>query len=185
MIGNVTTIGKCCFALAAAGLSFAAQGAAQAQMPQIPTIQTCTPRATATADGATVKIDSRADSVSGGVFTLVFKITCNPTTGYPTGTVQIKVDMSDSTVKGEVISTALHQLAATGKHTPTAYASGWCKAEGVVGCRFWLMVADNNAAGETRDRDIASFLILDANGHRMAYGTGPVISGKINVKPAP
>jgi hypothetical protein len=185
MIGNVTTIGKCCFALSVAGLLFAAPGAARAQMPQIPTIQTCTERAFAYADGATVKIDSRAGGGFSGVFTLVLKITCNPATGYPTGTVQIKVDMSDSTVEGEVISTALHQLAATGKHTPTAYASGWCKAERVVGCRFWLMVADNNPSGEARTTDIASFLILDGKGNRMAYGSGPVISGDIKVSPAP
>ena len=185
MIGNVTTIGKCCFALSVAGLSFAAPGAARAQMPQIPTIQTCTQRAFAYADGTTVKIDSRAGGGFSGTFTLDFKIQCNPATGYPAGSIRFAINMNDSPFTGTASSTAIHQLAATGKATPTAYASGWCEAKGVLGCRFWLMVADNNASGKTRDRDIASFLILDANGHRMAYGSGPVISGNIKVSPAP
>lgn len=178
-------IGKWCFALSAAGLFFAASGAAQAQMPQIPTIQTCTLGATAYANAATVQIDSRAGGGFSGEFRLDFKIECNPATGYPAGSIRFGIKMSDSTIIGTASSTAIHQLAATGKHTPTAYASGWCEAKGVVGCRFWLMAADNNASGATKDRDIASFLILDGKGNRMAYGTGPVVSGDIKVSPAP
>lgn len=178
-------VGKWYVTLSTIGLFFAALGAAQAQMPQIPTLQTCTQDAFASADGAAVKIDSRASGGLSGTFILNFKITCSPTAGYPDGSVQVMIDMNDSTIVGEAISTALHQLAATGRVTPTAYISGWCKAKGVVGCRFWLMVADNNASGKTKDRDIASILILDANGNRMAYGTGPVIRGDIKVKPAP
>lgn len=178
-------VGKWCFALSAAGLFFAAPGAAQAQMPQIPTLQTCTQKANVNSEAATVKIDSRAGGGFSGEFTLILKIECDPATGYPTGMVRFKIDMSDSPIKGGVVSTAVHQLAAVGKHTPTAYASGWCKAEDVLGCRFWLMVADNNFSGDTKDRDVASILILDAKGQRMAHGTGPVVSGNIDVKPAP
>lgn len=178
-------VARSCFALLAAGLLFAATGTARAQMPQIPTLQTCTKDAAVSSKEATVRIDSRAGGGFSGEFTLYLRLSCDAKTGYPTGTVKFDIDMTDSVIKGDVASTAVHQLAATGELTPTAYASGWCEAEKILGCRFWLMVADNNASGKTKDQDIASFLILDADGKRMAYGTGPVVSGDIKVKPAP
>ena len=40
---------------------------------------------------------------------------------------------------------------------------------------------DNFVNGKTPD--IVSFLVLDAKGNRIAYGTGPVIHGQVTVAP--
>ena len=53
-----------------------------------------------------------------------------------------------------------------------------------VGCRYWLMLADNKRASEKETPDVSSFLIFDSNGKRVAYGTGPVIKGDVAIMPS-
>jgi len=74
-------------------------------------------------------------------------------------------------------------MTSTGKHTPTLYVNGRCKAEGVRGCRYWLMIANNKKAQGPGTPDVASFLVFDGTGKRVAYGTGPLADGDLEVAP--
>ncbi len=154
---------------------------AGAQQPQIPTLQVC--NQTQLTGSGTVNIARRSDAVHSGVFKVEVKVACNPSgTGYPDGRLVISVDMSDS-FKGTIASTTIEQLTSTGKHTPTAYLSGRCKADGIAGCRFWLMVADNKGANAKVTPDVVGFLVFNGVGKRVAYGTGPVAKGDYKVSP--
>lgn len=155
--------------------------ALQAQQPQIPTLQVC--NKTVASGSALVKIAKRQDGLHTGSFKISLDLSCDPAgTGYPTGSVQITgLSMSDSIVQGAITSTSLEQVTTTGKHTPTLYLNGRCKAASAPGCRFWLLVADNKPAGGSGTPDIVSFLVFDATGKRVAYGTGPVADGDLQV----
>ena len=162
----------------------AAATSVQAQQPQIPTLQVC--NMTKVQGKAVVKIQSRQDAFHAGAFRVAIEVRCDPTgLPYPAGAVEISIDMSDSTVQGLVTSIDIEQLTSTGKHSPTAYLSGRCKAERAPGCRFWLTLADNKPAGQGETPDVVGFLIFDGNGTRVAYGTGPVVEGDITVAPTP
>ena len=106
---------------------------------------------------------------------------------YPTGGVRIDVDLSDS-FKGSAESTSIEQVNSFGKHTPTSVITGRCRVAlqepgtAPVGCRFWLLIANNKKAGEQGTPDIAGFVVYDRNGNRVAYGTGP-LEGDIEVSP--
>ena len=135
---------------------------------------------------AQVFIQRRQDANHTGVFSVRGTLTFNPATdNYPSGTMQIKVDLSDS-AKGVFVVKTVEQLDTTGKHTPTAYATGRCAADVDVrafGCRYWLMFADNKREREEQTPDVISFLVYDRNGKRVAYGTGPVARGDVTVAP--
>jgi len=159
----------------------------QAQQPQIPTLQVC--NQTLVTGGGLVKIVSRADAGHSGTFKVEVETKCD-VSGYPTGIVRIiGLSMSDSIVQGQITSTLIEQLTSTGKHTPTAYINGRCNAQApagaapIVGCRFWIMFADNKVATAPQTADVVSFLVFDGNGKRIAYGTGPVVEGDIKVAP--
>lgn len=172
-----------------------------AQKPQIPTLQVC--NYTNVTGKAMVEIVKRKDRCHSGTFQLVIEsgnpLRCDSATGYPTGAFRIaNISMSDSTVNGDIYSTTIDQVTTTGKHTPTVYLSGKCKAKmekdkcGVLstlelkGCRYWLMIADNKLMSEEEGTpDIISFLVVDKDGRRIAYGTGPVVEGDIDVADTP
>jgi len=155
---------------------------AAAQQPQIPTIQTC--NGTGARGKAIVKIDTRADAQHQGTFEIGIELKCDAG-GYPSGLVELsQVNMSDSIVQGTIVSTTIDQLTSTGKHTPTLYVNGRCRADGAPGCRFWLLIANNRPANTDKGTpDIVSFLVLNGSGHRVAYGTGPVVRGNLEVAP--
>ena len=168
------------FGLAVAMLMVGASPSVHAQQPQIPTLQVCNP--TKVAGGAAIVIQSRADAAHSGTFKIEIKLTCDPDgSGYPSGGFRLVVDMSDSMIAGTIASTSLEQVTTTGKHSPTAYLNGRCKAENVRGCRFWLMLADNKNANAKGTPDVVGFLIFNGAGNRVAYGTGPVMDGDIEV----
>ena len=148
---------------------------ASAQQPQIPTLQVCNDSA---AGGfGVVKLGNRADAAHSGSFQFRFKVGCD-VPGYPSGIVELRIDMSDSTIQGSVRSTSIEQLTTTGKHTPTAYLNGRCEAQDVKGCRFWMMVVNNGL-----EQDVVGFLIMDGQGNRVAYGTGQLRTGSVSVAP--
>jgi hypothetical protein len=155
---------------------------AQAQQPQIPTLQVCND--TAAKGRASVKIAARADAQHQGTFDIAVELKCDASNpSYPAGTVQItNLSMTDSVVQGGLASTLIEQLTSTGKHTPTLYASGRCRADGVIGCRFWLLIADNRQ-GDAKGPDVVSFLVFNGVGQRVAYGTGPIVQGDIQIAP--
>lgn len=163
-------------------LTFAMFKAALAQQPQVPTLQVC--NETLIQGKAIVKIVSRADASHSGTFTITIEVKCNREVngGYPAGAFQIgNLSMSDSIAQGAIASMSLEQVTSTGKHTPTAYVNGRCKADRVVGCRFWLMLADNKKPNQRGTPDVVSFLVFNSTGQRVAYGTGPVLEGDIQV----
>jgi hypothetical protein len=159
-----------------------AAGSALAQQPQIPTLQVC--NATAAHGEGGVKIASRTDVGHTGTFHVRLDVKCDPADGYPAGTLTIAaISMSDSIFQGTLTATSIEQMTSTGKHTPTLYVNGRCQAQGVRGCRYWLMIADNKRANVAGTPDVASFLVFDGTGKRVAYGTGPLADGDLTVAP--
>ena len=172
-----------------------------AQKPQVPTLQVC--NYTNVTGKAKVEIIKRKDRCHSGTFELLIKsdnpLRCDSATGYPAGAFQLaNISMSDSTVNGDIYSTTIDQVTTTGKHTPTVYSSGKCKVKmerdkcGVLstlelkGCRYWLMIVDNKMKAEEKGTpDIIGFLVVDKDGRRVAYGTGPVLAGDIDVADTP
>jgi hypothetical protein len=132
---------------------------------------------------AAVEILSRVDAIHSGVFKIGIEVRCDPAgLPYPNGGLRIDVDMSDSLVQGTIIGETIDQLTSTGKHSPTAYLAGRCRAEEVSGCRYWLMLADNSRE-QGGTPDVVGFLVFDGTGTRVAYGTGSVVDGDIIVAP--
>lgn len=138
--------------------------------------------------GGDVFIQSRKDAVSSGVFSVELNVHFDPgADDYPTGSLSIKVDLSDS-VKGAFKAASIELINSYGKHNPTIYLTGRCNVEtaGQVpkGCRYWLMIASNKKAAEPEGTpDIVGFAIHDRTGARIAYGTGPVKSGDFDILP--
>ncbi len=159
--------------------------AAWAQQPQIPTLQVCDE--TQVQGRALVKIQSRADASHSGSFKIAIEVKCNreANNGYPAGVITItELSMTDSLAQGTIGTLSLEQVTSTGKHTPTVYINGRCRADHVIGCRFWLMIADNKKADDRGTPDVVSFLVFNSLGQRVAYGTGAVADGDIQVVPA-
>lgn len=156
---------------------------AYAQQPQIPTLQVC--NQTVVKGKATVQMAARRDTSHSGTFEINVDLLCNPDTGYPSGSVVIqKLSMTDSVLQGSLSSTSIEQLTSTGRATPIAYLNGRCTADGIRGCKFWMMLTDNKKAGAKElTPDIVSFLVFDQAGKRVAHGTGVVTEGDITVAP--
>jgi hypothetical protein len=139
---------------------------------------------------ATVLIQSRADIVShSGTFTIKVDLQFNPASDdYPTGTIKITVDLSDS-IKATFASTSIELVNSFGKHNPTAIFTGRCKVvlgENAVepkGCKYWVIIADNKSENMIGTPTIVGFVITDRAGVRSAYGMGPVKSGDLRVDP--
>jgi len=178
--------------LMAAPLCLAMLGAittANAQQPQIPTLQVC--NQTLVQGTGTVTIHARQDVSHTGSFSVSVKLTCDPNSGYPVGSLTIGgISMNDSLVEGTIVATTFEQLTSTGRVTPTAYLNGRCSVDSsagaIPGCRYWILFADNNPTPTAPGTpDVVSFLVFNKAGQRVAYGTGPLASGHISVAPTP
>ena len=162
---------------------FLAANGAMAQQAQIPSLQVC--NETAVEGEGMVHLDQRQDTGHSGNFWIRIQLRCDPGgRGYPVGNVALEIDLSDSKLV-YLESEEFEQVTTTGKHTPTAYMNGRCRAYDesgrmVEGCRFWLMVADN---GREKTPDVVGFLAFDGKGNRISYGTGPLVEGNIFVAP--
>src|SRR3954451_11960787 len=104
--------------------------------------------------GRVAILPRRKDAVHTGVFGVKIEVVFDPAVNdYPTGSVRIDVDLSDS-FKGAADSTLIEQVNTFGKHTPTAVVTGRCRVSlqesgtAPVGCRFWLLIANNKKKGE-------------------------------------
>lgn len=154
---------------------------------QIPNLHTS--NRTAVKVSAVVFIARRKDLVHSGEFTVRGSLSFNPTIdAYPSGSMTIETDLSDTVAGGVAtfVVKTVEQLDTMGKHTPTVFATGRCSADTgakTIGCRYWLMMADNKRVREEQTPDVISFLIYDRNGKRVAYGTGPVAKGDVVVTP--
>jgi hypothetical protein len=166
-----------------------------AQQPQIPTLQVCNPTRVKSTDKVLVRIESRKDTSHDGTFVVsidpqnLIGIDAN---GYPVGKLIISsIDMTDSAIQGDITITSIDQVTTTGRDTPTTFLSGRCKAAKLeTGGRIWMMFVDNKNVAKIKlpdfiraqtAPDIISFLVFDKNGKRVAYGTGPVVSGNITI----
>jgi hypothetical protein len=200
---NVRSFARVAVGILAAASLYAAPSIAQ--QVQIPTLQVCN-FTKIVANNALVHVDSRMPFGFLGNFTLSGRLMCDPAgpSPYPTGALSILgVNMNDSAILGNIMLTTFEQVASTGGlnpstgvpvpggATPTAWVNGRCRAGDAAGapripCHYWLMVVDNKrddpVAGQTSD--IVSFLVLGADGKRLAYGTGPVVQGAVSVAPA-
>jgi hypothetical protein len=128
----------------------------------------------------------RQDAIHTGIFSVEVRVGFDPgADDYPSGSVRIDVDLSDS-FKGSATSTTIEQVNSFGKHTPTSVITGRCKVAleetgtAPVGCRFWLLIANNKKPSEPGTPDIVGFVVYDRHGNRVAYGTGP-LQGDIEV----
>src|SRR5882757_1827079 len=131
----------------------------------------------------------RKDIAHSGIFVVKVDVVFDPAVNdYPTGGVRIDVDLSDS-FKGSAESTSIEQVNSFGKHTPTSVITGRCRVAlqetgtAPVGCRFWLLIANNKKPTEPGTPDVVGFVVYDRNGNRVAYGTGP-LEGDIEVSPS-
>lgn len=146
-------------------------------------------RSKITGSGKVSLVTHRKDVNHSGLFKVTVTVAFDPTVDdYPAGTVKIEVDLDDSfSHAGTATSTTIEQVNTHGKHTPTAVITGRCKvtAEGkqLKGCRFWILIADNKKAAEEGTPDVVSFMVYDRTGTRIAYGTGPLVSGDIEISP--
>jgi len=154
---------------------------------QIPNLHTSN-KTKAVVKAAKVFIGCRKDALHTGTFTVRGQLTFDPATdAYPGGSLVILVDLSDS-AKGAFNIKTVEQLDTTGKHSPTVYATGRCSADSdqkARGLRYWLMLVDNNYKVVPESPDVISFLIYDNVGKRVAYGTGPVMSGDLKILSVP
>ena len=158
---------------------------ALAQQPQIPTLQVC--NGTKANGKASVHLTARQDAAHTGDFTIHLDgVGCDPINGdgFPAGSIGLDLSLSDSSATN-VTATSIEQLTTTGKHTPTMYLNGRCKAttsNGTVPCHYWLILVNNKpATSNTGTPDVVGFLVVDKTGKRITYGTGPVRAGDIDI----
>ncbi len=139
---------------------------------------------------ALIFIARRKDALHSGEFEIKINASFDALVNdYPIGAFSLRTDLSDS-VKAIFTSTSVELVNSFGKHTPVIYLTGRCSvklledSERPVGCRYWLMIADNRRDEQRATPDIVGFAITDRKGNRVAYGTGPVVKGDIVVAPA-
>ena len=130
--------------------------------------------------GKVALLPNRKDALHSGIFSVKVDVAFDPAVNdYPVGAVRIGVDLSDS-FKGSADATSIEQVNSFGKHTPTSVITGRCKVNleeagtAPLGCRFWLLIANNKTPGQQGTADVVGFVIYDRNGNRVAYGTGPL-----------
>jgi hypothetical protein len=175
-------------------LPLAACAILSAQVPQIPTLQVCNlgPNMTVkSTQPAKVTMQSRLDNIGHtGTFIVNVSMSCD-SNGFPAGMLNITgISMTDSSVQGTIQATTFEQLTSTGMASPTAYMNGRCVLATSAGgpstaCHYWIMFVDNKQpltpVPVPTTPDIISFLVVDKSGKRIAYGTGPVTAGNLDI----
>lgn len=131
-------------------------------------------------------IQSRKDPASTGIFTVRLDVHFDPAVDlYPVGTLTIKTNLTDS-AKGTFVATSIDLINSHGRDNPTVFLTGRCNDDiqpDAKGCRYWLMIANNKKANQPGTADVVGFAVHDNNGNRIAYGTGPVLTGDFEVMP--
>ena len=154
-----------------------------AQQLPIPQLQTC--KNQYVGGKATGFIASRKDESHTGEFGIAVDVRCRQgQIERGIGTLSIDAfNLNDTQVRHRISVDHLDQLTSVGKAaTPTVFLSGTCTVdrEDVPGCRFWLMLVDNGS-NMTEAPDIIGFLVIDGTGKRIAYGTGTLKAGEIQI----
>jgi len=201
-MNKLTTLG-----VFAGFLPLMAQPASSVAPPQIPTLQVCnldlpSGMGMVSSSGAPqVHIPSRMLGGFTGNVHITVNAGCDPSTGFPVGTVTLNPLSMNDTLPGLVSISSVHidQITSTGLVNPTAYMSGQCMAQiassgGTVvnqPCHFWIMFVSGttNSTNNVPGPDIVSFLVF-ANtgthaGQRIAYATGSVTAGTGTIQVTP
>ena len=139
---------------------------------------------------ARIFIQSRKDGAHAGTFDI--KIDVHFDSGvdeYPVlGTLVISTQLNDTSgpALNTFSATTVELVNSYGKYNPTIYITGRCKStfQEFKGCRYWVLIANNKGSDAQGTPDIVGFAIVDRNGNRLAYGTGPVQLGDLEVTPA-
>jgi hypothetical protein len=139
--------------------------------------------------GNVALLPNRKDATHTGIFGVKVDVSFDPgSDNYPVGAVRIDVDLTDS-FKGKADSTSIEQVNTFGKHTPTSVITGRCMVTlsttgtAPLGCRFWLLIANNKTPSQQGTADVVGFVVYDRSGNRVAYGTGP-LQGDMEVSPS-
>lgn len=153
-----------------------------AQTVSIPTLQVCN---TGHASGSAQVYLSRRDNIntSGTIDITAIDVGCDSQSSnpYPSGTITMRFSLSDASISDMQV-TLIEQMTSVGKHTPTTFMNGRCKANGgTIPCHFWLMLADNHSSAIDTPADVLSVLVVSNMGSTLAYGTGPIRSGELTV----
>jgi hypothetical protein len=166
--------------LLCASVMFLTGGGLFSQQLQVP--PTIVPNETAIKAGGTVTIVSRKDIQHSGKFKFSVGGSYNPVTdAYPSGTVKLSIDLSDTQLNGivtvSVPNLGIMQLTSIGKHTPTVFLYARCDYGENAKGYLWMMLVDNKKPEDAKTSDIVQFVLLDKFGKRIAYGCGPVDAG--------
>lgn len=150
----------------------------QAQELGYPNIKACNNQYVG---GKTIgSIANRMDENHSGKFQISFDVRCS------NGTISVNnleihaANLTDTLLEGSVSTFEVDQVSSFGSAVaPTAFLIGPCKSfdDDINGCRFWMMVVDNGDSN-----DIVSFLVVDEEGTRLAYGTGIVTEGDARIE---
>ncbi len=154
----------------------------EAQPVMVPTLQVCNfGRASGTGQ---VFLSRRQDINSAGTIDItVGDVRCEPQSSspYPTGSISMRFSLSESLIS-DMRSTLIEQMTTFGKHTTTTIMNGRCTANsGTIPCHFWLLLSNNKWNSVDSPMDVISVLVVDKNGNKLTYGTGPLISGSLDV----
>jgi len=131
----------------------------------------------------TVSIPNRKSPPITGEFSIKIDVKFDPAVDlYPTGNVFIKASLTDS-AETDFKSTEIQMVNSFGKHSPTIVLTGRCESpnKDLKGLHFWLLIASNGKDGNSPD--VVSFVVQDNRGQRVAYGTGALVKGNIEVAP--
>src|SRR4051812_38658024 len=98
---------------------------------------------------AEVFILARQSGAITGTFRVEINATFDPLAAdYPSGTVIIRPNMTDS-ANGVYTATSIELINSFGRDTPVAFLTGRCRAEVAggaappIGCKYWIMLANN------------------------------------------
>jgi hypothetical protein len=136
---------------------------------------------------AKVFIQSRQDLAHPGTFDIKIDVRFDPGVGdYPVlNTLVLTSQLSDTPGPPAVSfsATTVDLTNSYGKHNPTIYITGRCKVDfqEFKGCKYWVLIANNKPRDGQGTADIVGFAVMDRNGNRVAYGTGPVQAGDLDV----
>ncbi len=98
------------------------------------------------------------------------------------GSILVKADLRDS-LKATFTATSIELINAHHNHEQAVYLTGNCKAtteNPPDGLRYWVKVAYDQYKKDAPE--CVGFVVHDKNGNRVAYGTGPLVSGNIQMK---
>ncbi len=129
-------------------------------------------------------IPSRKDAVSSGMFDISLAIQFGRRANDELrGSILLKADLRNS-LKATFTATSIELIHAHHNHEQAVYLTGSCNAtteNPPDGLRYWVKVAYDHYKKDAPE--CVGFVVHDKKGNRVAYGTGPLVSGSIQMNP--